>query len=432
VTGAMRATVGRWTERHASPWPWVLGLVAWFLPAWWGGAQGLGLLTQVGIALIACLSYHLLLGEGGLLSFGHAVHTGLGAFATIHALQWLSQGNGSIPVALLPLLGGAVGLASAVLVGLLAIRRGGTAFAMITLGLGELVYALALMLPGWSGGEAGITGNRVRPDPWLGLNLASPWQLYGLVSVYALVSGLAIRAYTRTPVGLLLRATRDNPERVEFLGASVWRVRLSAYAFSGWLAGMSGGLGALYFEVVTAEVLGAARSGALLMFTVLGGVGALYGPVIGAVLMVLASVWLSALTQAWMFYLGGVFLLVAVWAPGGCVGLLASAARLTRQHGLGPMFGALLALVSTGITLALGGAALIEMAYHLQLDASLGPRLRFLGIELDSGSPGSWAGAVFVTLTGAGLLAFARRHLVPGGGGQGAHLPTGLAREERR
>jgi branched-chain amino acid transport system permease protein len=415
-------TLGGKVKGRGWPWSWGAGLAAWFLVAWWGGSQGLALLTQVGIALIACLSYHLLLGEGGLLSFGHALHTGLGAFATIHALQWLSQGAVPWPVALLPLLGGAAGLASAVLVGVLAVRRGGTAFAMITLGLGELAYALALMLPGFSGGEAGITGNRVRPDPWLGLSLASPWHLFGLVSVYALVCVLALRAYTRTPVGLLLRATRDNPERVEFLGASVWRVRLHAYAFSGWLAGLSGGLGALYFEVVTAEVLGAARSGALLMFTVLGGVGALHGPFIGAVLMVLASVWLSAITPAWLLYLGVAFLFVAAWAPGGCVAFLDQTARQMRQHGSGRVLGAALGLGVTGVTLCLGLAALIEMTYQLQLDATLGSRVRFMGIALDAGNPTFWAGALLVSLTGAILLAWARRHLAPGRRGRTPRL----------
>src|ERR1700733_11566438 len=119
------------------------------------------MLSQIGIAIVACLSYNMLLGQGGMLSFGHAVYSGLGSFVAIHALKGIADGSFPIPVSMLPLVGGLAGLGFAVLAGYVTTKKSGTTFAMITLGIGELVAASSLMLPEFFGGEAGITTNRV-------------------------------------------------------------------------------------------------------------------------------------------------------------------------------------------------------------------------------------------------------------------------------
>ena len=175
---------------------------------------------------------------------------------------------------------------------------------MITLGIGELVASMSLMIPEFFGGEGGIQGNRVVGQPVLGITFGPQIQLYYLIAVYCFISTAAMYALTRTPLGRMLNAVRDNPERVEFIGYSTQHVRYLAFMISGFFAGIAGGLGALTFEIATGEVVGAARSGAYLFFVFLGGATFFFGPIIGAVLLVIASVLLSELTKAWLLYLG--------------------------------------------------------------------------------------------------------------------------------
>lgn len=361
------------------------------------------LLSQMGIAIIACLSYNILLGQGGMLSFGHAVYTGLGAYLAIHALAAINQGIWWLPVGLLPLLGGVAGLVAAAVLGFLATRKSGTVFAMITLGLAELVGAVALMFPTVFGGEAGVSANRVSGPALAGFDLASDLQVYYLIAAYTLVSVAAMYAFTATPLGRLLNAVRDNAQRVAFIGYDPQRVRHLAFVVSGFFAGVAGGLAALVFEFVGPEALGAARSGSYLLFTVLGGTTFFFGPVIGAVLMVLSQVLLSELTRAWLLYLGLAFLFTVLLAPGGLAGVLVHLGRNRRGPWRQRLPG-LAALALAGALAGVGAAALLEMLYHRQLDAALGPELRFLGLRLDVGNPVIWAGAAFACAAGMVLL----------------------------
>ena len=276
--------VGRWVT-------WGLfALVLLVAPLVFTSGLGMTVLSQMGIAIIACLSYNMLLGQGGMLSFGHAVYTGLGAFLAIHALNAVSSGSLPIPVSAVPLVGGMAGMGFAALFGYVTTRKAGTTFAMITMGMGELVFAMSLMIPEFFGGEGGVSGNRVTGNAFLGITYGPPIQVYYLIAVYTFVSVVLMFAFTRTPLGRMLNAVRDNPERVEFVGYNTQRIRYTAFIIAGFFAGISGGLGALNFEIVTAEVVHAARSGAYLLFTFLGGATFFFGPIIGAVLMVLAFV----------------------------------------------------------------------------------------------------------------------------------------------
>ncbi|WP_119157574.1 branched-chain amino acid ABC transporter permease [Caldimonas tepidiphila] len=389
---------------------WVLFALALAIaPLVFDSRLALTLLSQAGIAIVACLSFNLLMGQGGMLSFGHAVYTGLGAYAAIHALAAVSAGRLPLPVALLPLAGGLAGLAVALPFGLVATRRGGTPFAMITLGLGELVAALAPMFPSVFGGEGGISGDRVVGAPVLGLDWGPPAQLYGLIAAYTFACAWAMHAFTRTPLGRMLNAVRDNPERVAALGYSPQQLRWRAFAIAGFFGGVAGGLHALHFEIVTPEALGTARSASYLVFTFIGGAGHFAGPIVGGVLMVLSSVLLSTWTPAWQLYLGLLFLAMVMWAPGGIAGLAAAALRLAARGGWRPLAPAGLALAAAALPAALGAAALVEMIYHLQLESALGPRLAFLGVTLDTGRPSAWLGAVALLLAGAALTRAARR-----------------------
>ena len=398
--------IGRWVT-------W--GLFALLLvvaPLFFGSGLALTVLSQMGIAIIACLSYNMLLGQGGMLSFGHAVYTGLGSFLAIHALNSISNGSLPMPVSMVPLVGGLAGVGFAVLFGYVTTRKSGTTFAMITLGLGELVFALSLMIPEFFGGEGGVSGNRVSGKAVMGITFGPQIQVYYLIALYTFVAVGAMFAFTRTPLGRMLNAVRDNPERVEFVGYDTQKVRYFAFIIAGFFAGLSGGLAALNFEIVSAEVVGAARSGGYLLFTFLGGATFFFGPIIGGILMVLAFVLLSEFTQAWLLYLGLIFLFMVMYAPGGIASLIMMNLRVAAYGKLRQLWVSYLALGVTALILLVGAAAMIEMVYHLQLKTTLGSELRFAGIPLDAKGLNSWFGAAFVTLTGLGLFEVTRRQFL--------------------
>ena len=380
-------------------WPLCALLIA-LAPLIFSGSFALALLSQMGIAIVACLSFNLLFGQGGMLSFGHAVYAGLGGFVAMHVLNSFSAHAGWLPVSLVPLCGGLGGLAFALVFAYPSTRRAGSSFAMITLGLGELVYALTTLLPGFFGGEAGIAGNRVNGHVVWGLSFGSAIELYYLLALYTLVCALLMYLFSRTPLGQMLQAVRDNPQRAESIGYDPRRVRYLAMLLAGFFAGISGGMAALHFENVNAEALGSARSGAYLVFTVLGGTASFAGPVLGGVLMVLCTVLLSAWTKAWLLYLGLGFVLVVVYAPGGLAGVLAQQLRLARNGRLVPLLPWYGALAACGLVALWGVALAIEMLYHQQLHAASGSALTFLGLALDTATPGSWFTALGLLLAG--------------------------------
>ena len=398
--------VGRWVV-------WGLyALVMLVAPMIWTSSLSLTMLTQVGIAIIGCLAFNMLLGQGGMLSFGHAVYSGLGSYLAIHTLNLVSKGQLALPVSLVPLVGGLGGMAFAVLLGFVTTKKAGTPFAMITLGVGELVWAMSLMFPGFFGGEGGVSGNRVTGAPVFGITFGPQIQLYYLIAVYTFICTGLMFAFTRTPLGRMLNAVRDNPERVEFVGYNTQYVRYFAFIASGFFMGIAGGLAALNFEIVTAEVVNAVRSGSFLLFTFLGGAIFFFGPIIGAVLLVLSLVLLSELTQAWLLYLGLVFTFMVMYAPGGISSLIMMNLRVASFGKLRPIWGSYVAFLGTGAAVLAGAGAMIEMVYHLQLNEALGPELKFMGATLNAKGFDSWFGAAFLLVVGIGLFEMVRRHFV--------------------
>ncbi|MGH6627073.1 MAG: branched-chain amino acid ABC transporter permease, partial [Burkholderiaceae bacterium] len=319
------------------------------------------MLSQMGISIIVCLSYNMLLGQGGMLSFGHAVYSGLGSFLAIHTLNLVSQGALALPVSLVPVAGGLAGLFFAAILGWVTTKKAGTIFAMITLGLGELVWAMSLMFPEFFGGEGGVSGNRVTGAKPMGISFGPQIQLYYLIAIYTFVCTALMYAFTRTPLGRMLNAVRDNPERVEFVGYDTQRVRYIAFIIAGFFAGISGGLAALNFEIVTSEVVSGYRSGAYLLFTFLGGATFFFGPILGAILMVLAFVLLSELTKAWLLYLGLIFLFMVMYAPGGIASLIMMNLRVASFGRFRQLWVSYLALAVTALIVLIGAAAMIEM-----------------------------------------------------------------------
>jgi branched-chain amino acid transport system permease protein len=388
----------------------VFALALAIAPLLFKSSLALTMLSQIGYLIIICLSYNILLGQGGMLSFGHAVYVGLGSFIAIHAMNLASKGAVPVPLVLIPIVGGIGGLFFAALFGFVTTKKSGTTFAMITLGIGELVASMALMFPGFFGGEGGVTTNRVYGAKFLGLSFGPQIQVYYLVAVYCFLCTAAMYAFTGTPLGRILNAVRDNPERVEFIGYNTQRVRYFAFMVAGFFAGVGGGLAAINFEIVNAvDSLSGIRSGGYLLFTFLGGAIFFFGPIIGAVLLVFASILLSELSKAWLLYLGLVFLFMVMYAPGGVASLIMMNLRVAAFGKLRQLWVSYLALGVTALVAILGNAAMVEMIYHIQLNAALGPVVPFLGAHLDTQAVDSWAGAIFVFLTGLGLFEVARR-----------------------
>ena len=381
--------------------PWVLAAaLAVALPHLVPGGFGLSLLCRMGIAIIFALSFNMLLGQGGMLDFGHAVYLGLGGYLAIHAMQ---QTGWPLPLPLVPIIGGAGGLVAAILAGWVASRRSGTAFAMISLGVAELVVATVHLFPSFSGGEEGVSGDRSSGPALLGHDFGPQIEAYYLIAAFAWVCALLMWAYTSTPLGRLANAVRDNPERVGFLGYDPARIRRLVFALSGLFAGVAGGLAALNDEIVTAGGMSADASGQVLLMTFIGGIGTFWGPVAGAVLITLLSMALSTVTDAWQLYSGLLFITMVVWAPGGISGILLAHVPLGRRAGaLVPSYAA----VAPGLILALAGTAgLAEMAFRLQAVRNGATPRPLLGFAADPGTAAPWVLAVALFLAGAVLLA---------------------------
>lgn len=393
---------------------WSLFAIALIVaPMLFTSSLALTMLSQIGYLIIICLSYNILLGQGGMLSFGHAVYTGLGSFIAIHAMNMATKGGMQIPLVLIPLIGGLAGMGFAVLLGYVTTKKSGTTFAMITMGVGELVASMALMFPEFFGGEGGITTDRVYGQPFFGITFGPAIQVYYLIAAYCFVCTAAMFAFTCTPLGRILNAVRDNPERVEFIGYNTQRVRYYAFIIAGFFAGVGGGLATINFEIITgADSLSVMRSGGYLLFTFLGGATFFFGPIIGAVLLVLASVLLSELSKAWLLYLGLVFLFMVMYAPGGIASLIMMNLRVAKFGKLRPLWTSYLGLGGSALVAVMGAACMIEMTYHLQLNAALGPELTFLGAKLNAKGLTSWFGAGFVMLTGLALFELCRRHFL--------------------
>ena len=261
------------------------------------------------------VSFDLLLGFAGLLSFGHAAFWGVSAYATSYILtRW----GVPVPVALL----GAV--LSALVVGLpislLSIRRLGTYFAMTTLAFAQMVYFLALQWTEVTGGENGVQG--IPRPSFLGLDLQNPLQnYYFILLIAALGFGLAWRA-VHSPFGQVLRGIRDNETRMKSLGYDTSRFKLVAMLISSGLAGLGGGLYAVNHGAVALEVVHQSTSGLVVMMTILGGIGTLWGPIVGAGLTLLLRDFLASTPGATGIVTGAVFIAAVLLFRRGVVGTL--------------------------------------------------------------------------------------------------------------
>jgi branched-chain amino acid transport system permease protein len=365
----------------------------------------LSILSQMGTVMIFGLSYNMLLGQGGMLSFGHAVYSGLGAFFAIHAMNLATKGAFPVPVTLIPLIGGVAGMCFGILFGYVTTKKSGTTFAMITLGIVELVFACSLMFPEFFGGEGGISTNRVIGEPIFGISYGPQIQVYYLIAFWLFISTIGMYAFTQTPLGRITNAVRDNPERVEFIGYDTQWVRYLTLILSAFFAGISGGLSAINFEIVSAENVSAIRSGAILLFTFIGGIGFFFGPMIGAVIGVFLTVMLSDFTKAWQLYLGVFFIVIVMYAPGGVASLIMLNLRLVKYGKFKRVWPHLWIVCLMSIIALLGVVIAVEMLYHLTLGSANGTVMKLFGQTVDTAKPYGWlVAAILLTLGGYGSL----------------------------
>ena len=387
--------VGRWFVWGAT------ALLFAVLPLVFSSGFAITLLSQMGIMVIFALSYNMIFGQGGMLSFGHAVYSGLGAFFAIHALNWIGSGELWLPVSLVPLVGGVFGALFGVVFGDVTPNKAGTPFAMITLGIGEMVFSASLMFPAFFGGEGGISSNRVVGEPFLGITFGPGLQVYYLIAAWCFACMVAMFAFTHTPLGRIANAVRDNPERAEFIGYNPQRVRFFVLVVSAFFAGIAGGLSAINFEIVTAENVSAIRSGGVLLATFIGGTMFFFGPILGAVVFVFFAVALSDYTKAWQFYLGVFFVAMVMFAPGGVASLILTNLRVMKHRLFGRLRDPYAGVLLSGLVLLAGVVMVVEMSYHLPLNFAAGSRRRLFGFEADSAAPGIWLLALGVLAAGA-------------------------------
>lgn len=380
---------------------WIsLALLLVALPHLFGSGSAIGMFSLMGVAIIFALSYNMLLGQTGLLSFGHAVYFGLGGFFCAQLLVAIADQGYPVPLVLVPVVGGLVGLFFAAILGVASTKRGGTVFAMISLGIAELVIALVALMTGLFGGEQGISVDRTETLPIMGFHFGSQIEVFYLIAFWCFVCMLTMYFITKTPFGKLCNAVRDNPERVAYIGYSTRSVRFIAFVLSGTFAGIAGSLSVINFEMAAGSMLGAHQSASVLLMTYIGGVGSFAGPVIGAILVTLLQMSLSDLTPAWQLYLGLLFVLAVMYMPGGIAQVIALHVPLAQKgllHRLArPYLHASLPFFCTTLSTCLA----IELTYRLTVDKSHGPILNVWLLTLDASSAATWIGVALLFLVG--------------------------------
>jgi branched-chain amino acid transport system permease protein len=370
------------------------------LPKIFSSGAPLTTFSLIGISIIFSLSYNILLGQTGLLSFGHAVYYGLGGFLVIHAINIIGANKLPIPLPVVPLIGGLTGLFFAALLGWVSTQRSGTAFAMISLGVAELIASSALILRTFFGGEAGVSANRTKLLKLFGWNFGPQIQIYYLVAAWTLIAVIAMYALTRTPLGRMCNAVRDNPERVQFVGYNPHVVRYLAFCFSGLFAGIAGALAAINFEIANSAYLGAAQSGTVLFATYIGGIGFFIGPIVGAIFVTLLSLGLSDLTQVWQLYFGLIFIAVVSFAPGGITGLLMMHRPLLKAGTLQKVLPSYLEALMPTLTMLAGLVLALETIVHYMVNPGDDSHIKAFGISFDAASPLIWAMSVILPVGG--------------------------------
>ena len=385
----------------------------WMFHDWQTGRHSgfmISMLSQMGMMIILALSYNMLLGQAGLFSLCHATFFGIGGYSTIHFLNAAGGGSLALPMEVMPFLAGLSGLALAIVFGYMATKQRATAFAMITLGISELIATAAVMFHHFFGGEGGVTTNRMIEHSLFGLTYASGIQVYYLIVAWSVIAIAGMYFLTQTPLGNLANATRDNFERAQFMGYNPRVVRFLQFALSGFFAGIGGGLYAITYEIVTFDALSGALSANALLMAYIGGTTVFGGPILGAVLITLLQSGVSLLSNSWLVYVGVMFISMVIFAPAGFAGIIVAHKPLVQSGRWNQLITPYARLVIPVLGILLGFVGLVELMSFLTIGAAQGKKLVLFGgpIDVHTAMPWTISGGAFV-IGGAWLRFEARR-----------------------
>jgi branched-chain amino acid transport system permease protein len=295
------------------------------------------LATKAVILAMAAVGLNFALGQGGMVSFGHAAYFGIGGYAMgvlashaqtftpIMEAPFVIEGTKSMPVIWLVAIVASGFLA--LLIGALSLRTKGVYFIMVTLAFGQMLYYFAISWPAY-GGEDGLS-IYVRND-FPGLNTLVPIQFFGLCFVILLMVLFLVNRLNKSPFGLALLGAHQNEERAQTVGINVYKMRLVAFVISGMITGLAGALFADLNRFVSPVMFDWHTSGQIMIFIILGGVGRLFGPIVGAALYIVLEHFLGGMSDYWQIYLGAILLFAVLFAKGGLIGGLS---RKEQTHG---------------------------------------------------------------------------------------------------
>ncbi|WP_084386409.1 branched-chain amino acid ABC transporter permease [Castellaniella caeni] len=369
---------------------------------------------QMLIAALFATAFNVLAGQGGMLSFGHSAYFAIGTFATIHAMNAVEQIAG-FPTPLLPLAGLIGGGLLGVVAGWFSTQRSGVYFAMVTLALAELLHSLAPHLSGIFGGEGGVSAMRM---PAWGLDFGSSIQVYYL-TLFWVVLGVALLFYfTRTPLGRLCEGLRENTHRLRFMGYDVHRLRLMVFTVSAAFSGLAGALLAMNNEAANYVLFDMNLSAQVVLNAYIGGIGAFFGPALGAAVMTFFGYAVSDLTRTWLLYQGVIFVLVMMFMPAGLFSIGKWWRRYSDRHSARQL-GTVLAGWSAACVLGAIGlvfivevlAVILAQDYQSLLVAGQPwPAIRLFGLSLLPGQTWVWLVPLALMVAGVlGVLGVSRR-----------------------
>ncbi len=367
------------------------------------------------IAALFALAFTLAMGQAGMLSFGHAAYYGLGAFAAIHIMVAVEKKLFFFPTPLIPLAGAAIGFIFGLAFGWFATQRTGVYFSMVTLALSELLYTLA---PVWNtvfGAESGIQTER---GPSWGFTFGPDIQVYYLTLIWFVLSAWCLWAFTRTPLGRLALALRDNEHRVRFLGFNTHVARTLIFAISCLFTGVAGALLAISKESGNYELFGPANSANVVLQTFIGGAGTFFGPAFGAAVMTFFARVTSDLTRSWLLYQGLIFVFVMLFTPEGLGGIVSLHARRLKAGGWKHLVLPYLVSLVCGVMLIAGVVFTVESLHAVLTDGYMAKRnaakgawvpYQLFGRSFEPLAPMTWAIPIGLFVLGGLLLPIAMR-----------------------
>ena len=274
----------------------------------------LRMFTEIIILTLFAMTWKMMLNEGGMFSFGHAVYFGVGAYASV--LGWLHIPGLSFLSGIL--LGAFSSALVAFVLGAFLVRMSGTYFALLTLAFNQLIWAIVWKWRDVTGGDDGL-GKFPKPELF-GLTMKDPATFYYVSLIIIGACLFACWYFTRTPLGNICMSVKSNEERAQFIGFNVKASKLVFLTLLGFMAGISGALYAQFQEFIATSVIDGAMSTNVLFMAYIGGIGYFWGPIVGSAIFVYLSEYLSSFTDRWEFILGVIFIMVVLFAPQGILG----------------------------------------------------------------------------------------------------------------